>query len=106
MNDKIVVRAFLIVLVIVAILVCHLSFRLRYASENYSGFNTDQANATFSDLVRYATYRNTPPSGESCYNKLRQIDGAKQLWASQNNKQSSDTPSLSDIMPYLSSPAP
>ena len=37
----------------------------------------------------------------ACINNLRQIDGAKQQWALENRMQSTDTPSLVNISPYL-----
>ena len=37
----------------------------------------------------------------SCINNLRQIDGAKKSWALQNQKQASDTPTASDLAPFL-----
>src|SRR5690242_9124987 len=37
----------------------------------------------------------------ACLNNLRQIDGAKQQWALENGKQSTDTPTLADITVYL-----
>ena len=37
----------------------------------------------------------------SCINNLREIDGAKQQWALENGRKSSDTPSATDIQPYL-----
>jgi prepilin-type N-terminal cleavage/methylation domain-containing protein len=37
----------------------------------------------------------------ACINNLRQIDGAKQQWALEEGKVSTDTPSLASIQPYL-----
>ena len=37
----------------------------------------------------------------ACINNLRQIDGAKQSWALENGKKSTDTPAASDIQVYL-----
>jgi general secretion pathway protein G len=37
----------------------------------------------------------------ACINNLRQIDGAKQQWALENNKDQTDTPKESDIAPYF-----
>jgi hypothetical protein len=37
----------------------------------------------------------------ACINNLRQIDGAKNEWALENNKKNTDTPTESDIAPYL-----
>ena len=37
----------------------------------------------------------------ACINNLRQLDGAKQQWALENSKVSSDSPVQSDIQPYL-----
>ena len=36
-----------------------------------------------------------------CLNNLRDIDGAKQQWALENNKVNGDTPNNSDISQYL-----
>lgn len=38
----------------------------------------------------------------SCINNLRQMDAAKQQWALEKNKQSTDVPSQSDIQVYMS----
>ena len=37
----------------------------------------------------------------ACINNLRLIDGAKQVWATENNKTPADVPSWADIKPYL-----
>jgi len=37
----------------------------------------------------------------ACINNLRQIDGAKQQWALETGKGSTDTPASTDIQPYL-----
>ena len=37
----------------------------------------------------------------ACINNIRQIDGAKQQWALENKKSSSDTPDTNNIQPYL-----
>jgi len=37
----------------------------------------------------------------ACINNLRQIDNAKQLWATENKKTDADVPAEADIMPYL-----
>ena len=36
-----------------------------------------------------------------CINNLRQIDGAKQMWALEHRKEQADTPTPQDINPYL-----
>src|SRR5258708_15409364 len=36
-----------------------------------------------------------------CINNLRQIDGAKQVWALDKKKDESETPSAQDLTPYL-----
>jgi prepilin-type N-terminal cleavage/methylation domain-containing protein len=41
----------------------------------------------------------------ACINNLRQIDGAKQQWALENQQQSSASPVQSDLTPYLKSQA-
>jgi prepilin-type N-terminal cleavage/methylation domain-containing protein len=42
----------------------------------------------------------------ACINNLRQIDNAKQLWATENRKVDSDVPSEADIAPYLNKGMP
>ena len=37
----------------------------------------------------------------ACLNNLRQIDGAKQQWALETGKSSTDTPGSTDIQPYM-----
>jgi hypothetical protein len=37
----------------------------------------------------------------ACINNLRLLDAAKQQWALENKKQSTDTPAISDLRPYL-----
>jgi hypothetical protein len=37
----------------------------------------------------------------SCVNNLKQIDLAKKLWATDHNKQATDTPTENDLLPYL-----
>ena len=37
----------------------------------------------------------------ACINNLRQIDGAKQQWALENNKKDSDTPARADLLGYF-----
>src|SRR5437899_2647445 len=36
-----------------------------------------------------------------CLNNLRRIDGAKQVWALQNNKDTNSTPTMQDLTPFL-----
>lgn len=36
-----------------------------------------------------------------CIDNLRQIDGAKQEWALENNADPGSTPNVSDVQPYL-----
>jgi competence protein ComGC len=38
---------------------------------------------------------------EACINNLRLIDSAKRQWALEKHKQSTDTPQLADLQPYL-----
>jgi prepilin-type N-terminal cleavage/methylation domain-containing protein len=44
--------------------------------------------------------RNTSATN-ACFNNLRDIDGAKQQWALENNKVNGDTPSNIDVTAYL-----
>ena len=39
--------------------------------------------------------------GNSCLNNLRLIDSSKQQWATENNKQGSDTPDRGALTPYI-----
>jgi len=43
----------------------------------------------------------TQSQKNACINNLRQIDGAKQQWALENKKVSSDEPDKDDCQPYL-----
>jgi hypothetical protein len=36
-----------------------------------------------------------------CIGNLRQIDGAKEMWALENKKQKGDVPTTADLLPYL-----
>jgi hypothetical protein len=37
----------------------------------------------------------------SCINNLKQIDLAKRMWATDNHKNGTDTPTEQDLLPYL-----
>ncbi|MFO1501837.1 MAG: type II secretion system protein [Verrucomicrobiota bacterium] len=37
----------------------------------------------------------------ACINNLRQIDGAKQMWATENRKTDADVPTEADVAAYL-----
>jgi len=39
----------------------------------------------------------------TCINNLRQLEGAKQQWALENNKTPKDIPDWKDVIPYLGS---
>jgi hypothetical protein len=43
----------------------------------------------------------TTSQANACINNLRQIDAAKQQWALEKGKQSTDTPTMDDLKPYL-----
>ena len=43
----------------------------------------------------------TTSQTNACINNLRQIDGAKQQWALEQKKTSTDTPGVADVAPYL-----
>lgn len=43
----------------------------------------------------------TTSEKSSCLNNLREIDGAKQQWALENNKVNADTPTTSNLIPYF-----
>jgi hypothetical protein len=85
-----------------ALFACHVSTRLVDASQNYNCFNTDERQATFSDLFIYAAHLPWYNcDGDSCINKLRQIDGAKQEWAFETKAAASATPTWKEIQPFL-----
>lgn len=44
---------------------------------------------------------NTRPAPNSCLNNLRQLDGAKQLWALENEKTTNDVPALKELTAVL-----
>ncbi len=87
--------------VLATLLLCHMSYRLRRASNNYVAFNTDEADATFSQLVLYAAHVYMPPSYDACINRLRRIDEAKLEWAIDTKASPDATPSWANIQPYL-----
>lgn len=37
----------------------------------------------------------------ACLNNLKQIESAKQQWATENNKQQGDTPEMWELLPYF-----
>jgi hypothetical protein len=41
------------------------------------------------------------PSGESCINNLRQIEGATEQWALEQHKTTNDTPSWEEVCVHL-----
>lgn len=43
----------------------------------------------------------TTSEKNSCLNNLRDIDGAKQQWALENNKVNGDSPANTDLTPYM-----
>ena len=43
----------------------------------------------------------TTSQTNACINNLRQVDGAKQQWALENNQTGAATPGVADIAPYL-----
>src|SRR5258708_2396066 len=47
-----------------------------------------------------------PASGESCYNRLRQIDGAKQFWSDEHHKTTNDVPTWEDLRQHLGRTVP
>lgn len=47
------------------------------------------------------THARTTSQENACINNLRLIDVAKQQWALENKKQSTDTPTMQDLQPYL-----
>jgi hypothetical protein len=57
------------------------------------------------EIIVMAVTPTYPRSGHStvnaCINNLRLIDGAKSQWAMEHNKQITDTPTASDIQPYM-----
>jgi len=48
-------------------------------------------------IVRARSIRSFAP----CINRLRQFEGAKEQWALEQNKTTNDTPTWSDLYPYI-----
>lgn len=48
-----------------------------------------------------APLNDTPQARNACINTLRQIDGAKEQWAMENNRADGDRPGPNDISPYI-----
>jgi competence protein ComGC len=46
-------------------------------------------------------HNGAPSDANTCINNLRMIDGAKGQWAMDHHKQNSDTPTGSDLQPYM-----
>ena len=42
-----------------------------------------------------------PPASTICINNLRQLDGAKQVWALTHHKSTNDIPTMEDLQPWL-----
>lgn len=42
-----------------------------------------------------------PSASTICINNLRQIDGAKQIWAITHHKSTNDIPTMKDLQPWL-----
>ena len=87
----------------VTIFVCDVSARLYEMSIYSLAFGRGPEPASFNQLFRYAAYLDTPSSLDSCINRLRQIDGAKQQWGIEHGKKETDnvTVTWKDIEPYL-----
>jgi hypothetical protein len=91
----------LLLALIMALLICGASSRMRYAARNPWLF--ERREVSFSNLLLYACDLHRRPSApvNSCINNLRQIDGAKQQWALETKASSNATPTWADIRPYL-----
>jgi uncharacterized protein (DUF3084 family) len=50
---------------------------------------------------RYGLAMDAASATTACINNLRQLDGAKQQWALENNKTATAVPQMSDLAPYL-----
>lgn len=50
---------------------------------------------------RYGLAMDPATATTTCINNLRQLDGAKQQWALENNKTATAIPQMSDLAPYL-----
>jgi myosin heavy subunit len=50
---------------------------------------------------RYGITMDAATATAACINNLRQLDGAKQQWALENNKTATAMPQMSDLAPYL-----
>ena len=59
--------------------------------------------AFFAALVMRPHYGGGPGLKDACISNLRNIDGAKGQWRIELHKQLTDTPTGSDIQPYLGS---
>jgi hypothetical protein len=61
--------------------------------------------AVFISCLYFWPIRNNRESPiNTCINNLRLIDGAKQMWALENNKTNSDVPTWADLRSYLGHP--
>jgi hypothetical protein len=55
-------------------------------------------------IMRSIPIGNHRTSTNTCIGNLMLVDGAKQQWALDHQKQSTDTPTTSDLQPYMSRP--
>jgi hypothetical protein len=97
------VRILLVAALAATVFLCQVSARL-YKYSTYSlAFGYGPEPASFLQLFRYAAYLETPSSLDACINRLRQIDGAKQLWALEHGlSPTNDAPvTWQDIEPYI-----
>lgn len=60
-----------------------------------------ETEARQSDLATMQAQIKQKQNADACVNNLRLYDSAKQQWALENRKQSTDTPTLDDLRPYL-----
>ena len=51
-------------------------------------------------IPNFVKARNTAQMN-ACVSNLRQIDGAKQIWAQEHNKSATETPTAQELAPYL-----
>src|ERR1051326_6124424 len=85
------------------IFLCHVSARLYEYSTLSLAIGEGAEPVSFSQLTRYAAYVATPSSLDSCINRLRQIDGAKQQWAFEHalSPTNGTLVTWQDIEPYV-----
>jgi hypothetical protein len=83
------------------VFVCIFSARFNRAAHASILFERCEEPITFGVLSRIALGLDYASSGSACINNLRQIDGAKQTWALENNKPNNEVVTWKNIAPYM-----